>query len=92
VSWLTKLRADGQLREKHEHMAETGTRPPYLQEVYSSHRSLHREAERLAKLGYRVQSRRDMREADGYHVTFVYMGHQTDRARSAVEAGRRERF
>jgi hypothetical protein len=55
-------------------MAETGHRPPFLKECYSSHRNLHREAQRLAALGYRVQSRQDMRDADGYHVTFVYVG------------------
>lgn len=73
-------------------MADTGARPPYLQEVYSSHRNLYREAERLARLGYRVQSRRDMREADGYHVTFVYMGQRSDPSRTPVGAGQTRRF
>lgn len=92
MSWLTRLRADGELREKHEHMAATGLRPPYLEEVYSSHRTLHREAQRLAKLGYRVRSRQDMREADGYHVTFVYMGRANDQVLTPTGAGQRDRF
>ncbi len=74
MGWLRKLSADGELRQKHEQMAETGERPPFLSECYSSHRNLYREAQRLERLGYRVRSRQDMRDVDGYHVTFVYAG------------------
>lgn len=80
---LRRLGADGELRQKHERMADTGDRPPYLIECYSSHRHLYQEAQRLERLGYRIRSRQDMRDTDGYHVTFVYVGlAQADRSPS----------
>jgi hypothetical protein len=74
MGFLRRLSADGELRQQHEQMSETGERPPYLVEYYSSHRNLYQEAKRLERLGYRVQSRQDMRDANGYRVTFVYVG------------------
>jgi hypothetical protein len=62
------------LREKHTRMAKSGERPPFLEEYYTSHRNLYREAKRLEGLGYRVRSRQDMRDANGYRVTFAYVG------------------
>lgn len=87
MGWLGRLGADGELRQAHERMVETGERPPYLKESYYSHRNLHREAERLAALGYRVQSRQDMRDSSGYHVTFVYAG-QASAYGAREESGR----
>jgi hypothetical protein len=66
--------SDRELRKLHERMEQTGERPPYLTETYSSLRSLQKEAYRLAALGYRIRSRQDMRDASGYNVSFVYMG------------------
>ena len=74
MSWLSRVSPDADLRRKHERMAMTGERPVYLTETYSTLRNLRKEANRLASLGYRIRSHQDMRDASGYHVTFVYGG------------------
>lgn len=89
---LRRLGADGELRQKHEQMVETGERPPYLVECYSSHRHLYQEAKRLERLGYRVQSRQDMRDANGYRVTFVYAGNATADRSPSIFAASNDRY
>lgn len=89
VSWLTRIRADGRLREKHMRMAKTGDRPAFLEEYYVSHHNLEREAERLVELGYRIRSRQDMRDANGYRATFIYVGEPDRSNPMPLETGRR---
>jgi hypothetical protein len=80
------------MREMHKRMANTGERPPFLEERYLSRHNLDRESRRLVGLGYRVQSRQDMREADGYHVRFVYMGESNSHEFTPAGTGQRNRL
>lgn len=90
MSFFSKLTSDGRLRHKHERLVQTGKRPPYLVEVYNSTRHLEEEANRLFALGYRIQSRQDVRgpAAFYYHVTFAYDPiHNTERTAPGSSPG-----
>ena len=71
-------------------MAKSGERPAFLEEYYTSQRALDRESKRLAKLGYRVKSRRDTRDATGYRVTLVYVGETNQDAYVPIGAGKND--
>lgn len=75
VSLIGNLSNDTRIRHKHEKMAATGHRPPYLMEVYNSVRNLEKEANSLVRLGYRLQGQRiEVRRASTfYHATFGYV-------------------
>lgn len=72
---MSFMTADGRLRSKHERLLQRGERPPYLIESYTALRHLEQEANSLSALGYRIQSRQDVKGTSGYyyHVTFAYV-------------------